>query len=307
MAIIHSVNIRTFDLNLLRALEALIDESSVSAAAKRLHLSQPATSSALARLRDALGDPLLVRRGARMVRTPAAEALLPAVRRVLSDIESALRDRGAFDPSTSSRTFRIGVNDYAAAILLPALWGRLQRFAPRMQLEAVSLDHRIEERWSGLDLDLALSDRESLRAAESVETLFEEDHVCVARKDHPRLPARPRLKHYLAERHIRVAPHGRSSDAVEAALLGLGHRREVAMSVPHYLVAPMLALQSDLVLTTARHVALHAAQTMALRTFTPPFAIPRFPVAMAWSRQHDADDAQVWLREQLRRGVRGEP
>lgn len=301
------MDIRSFNLNLLRTFEALISESSVSGAAKRLHLSQPATSSALNRLRDALNDPLLIRQGGRMVRTQTAENLLPAVRRLLAEIESTLRERGAFDPATSARTFRIGVSDYAAAILLPAFQKRLQRLAPRMRLEAVPLDDRVETRLTGLELDLALGDRDSLRDAGHLETLFEEDYLCVARSDHPRLPKRPKLNHYLAERHILVAPRGRTADAVETALSALGTRREIATTVPHFLVAPMIALQSDLVLTTARHVAMHAAQTMPVRTFTPPFAIHPFPVAMAWGDRQETGTDHQWLREQFRLAVRGDP
>lgn len=299
------MNIRTFDLNLLRTFEALVSESSVSKAAKRLHLSQPATSSALGRLRSAFNDPLLVRQGSRMVRTQAAENLLPAVRRVLAEIESTIRDRGAFEPITSSRTFRIGVSDYAAAILLPALQNRLQRLGPAMRLEAIPLDDRLEDRLARAELDLALGDRDSLRTAACLETLFEEDYLCVARIGHPRLPKRPTLKHFLAERHIVVAPRGQTADAVETALSAIRERREIATMVPHFLVAPMIAVHSDLVLTTARHIALHAAQTMQVRTFVPPFAIHSFPVAMAWGQRQETDAGQTWLREQFRQVIRG--
>src|SRR5262245_2978935 len=121
------VNIRTFDLNLLRALRVLLDEPQVSSAARRLNLSQPATSAALARLRTALGDPLLERAGNQMVRTALGEELRPKLRRLLADIEQTLSAPAAFNPASSERTFRIAANDYSVAGILSSLLERMQR------------------------------------------------------------------------------------------------------------------------------------------------------------------------------------
>ncbi|MEO5759955.1 MAG: LysR family transcriptional regulator [Mesorhizobium sp.] len=168
------MDLKSFDLNLLRALEALLSEGQVSAAARRLNLSQPATSAALARLRAALGDPLLVRSGNRMLLTALAEEILPKISTLLAGIETALNPPRAFYPSTSERTFRILANDYAAEVLLSALVERLRRSWPGLTLEILPLDENFGERLAAVDYDLAIRDQWSMRTARHIETLYKE-------------------------------------------------------------------------------------------------------------------------------------
>lgn len=293
-------NLRTFDLNLLRVLDALLTEPQVSAAARRLNLSQPATSAALSRLREALGDPLLVRSGRRMVPTPLAHSLKPRVRQLLGDIEQTLQGRGGFDPSVSVRTFRVAANDYAVAAVLAPLVRRLQRNAPRTTLEIVPLEDRFEERLANEDYDLAIRDRWAMRSWTRLETLFSEDFVCIARRNHPRLSVRPTLDEFLRENHVLIAPHGLTPGVVDYSLRSLKRARRVAVTLPHFLAAPAMVAGGDLIMTIARRVAEQFAASYKLRIFSPPVRLPGFDVAMAWHPRNEKDSGVEWLRRQVR-------
>ena len=158
------MNLRILDLNLLRVLDALLSELQVSAAARRLNLSQPATSAALARLRRALDDPLLVRAGSRMTPTPRAEELRPKIRQLLADIEQTLCRPAKFDPIVSDRAFRLAANDHAVTAVLSPLAQRLRQLSPRATLEILPLEDDFERRLANDDYDIAIRDRWSLRS-----------------------------------------------------------------------------------------------------------------------------------------------
>jgi DNA-binding transcriptional LysR family regulator len=297
---IDMVNLRTFDLNLLRALDALLTEPQVSAAARRLNLSQPATSAALARLRTALSDQLLTRSGNQMLLTPLAVSLRPQVRRILSDIEQTLRDASSFDAALSERCFRVAANDYATVVALAPLVERIRLHAPRIVVEVVPLDDRFEERLAEDDYDLAIRDRWSLQGSQRLETLFTEEYVCVARADHPRLSACPTLDEFVAEDHALISPRGRVPGVFDSALGKRGRSRHVAVTLPHFLAAPAIITHTDLVITLPSRVAARFAKLYALRVFRPPLPVAGFKVAMAWHRRSDADAAVGWLKDQLR-------
>jgi DNA-binding transcriptional LysR family regulator len=212
------MNLRTFDLNLLRVLDALLDEPQVSSAARRLNLSQPATSAALTRLRDAFADPLLVRVGNRMALTALAEELRPRVRRVVAEIEQTLAVPASFNPATSERSFRIAANDYAVTAVLSPLLEQLQRTAPRIAIEVLPFEDDFDRRLAQDKYDLAIRDRWSMRSWRHLETLFREDYVCIARRNHPRLSPKPTLDEFLPEYHVLIAPSGRAPGVVDKAL-----------------------------------------------------------------------------------------
>lgn len=293
-------NIRSFDLNLLRALDALLSESHVSAAARKLNLSQPATSAALSRLRAALGDPLLVREGRSMILTHLARDLQPRVRRLLEEIEQTLKPARRFDPANSERRFRIAANDYAALVVLAPLAARLQGTAPRTAIEILPLEDSFTERLATGDHDVAIRDAWSLSTARNKETLFHEDYVSIARRDHPRLSTTPSLDEFLAEGHVLIAPRAGTVGPVDTALARLGRERRVAVTVPHFLAAPAIVAATDLVLTVARRVALRFAGEYALRLFKPPVVLHGFSVAMAWPTASAGDPGAEWLKDQVR-------
>ncbi len=299
MAAIHMVNLRTFDLNLLRVLDALLDEPKVSAAARRLNLSQPATSAALARLRRALGDPLLVRIGNRLEPSGLAQELRPKVRRLLADVEQALLQPKGFDPVRSERSFRIAANDYAVSAVLAPLIEHLQRAAPAVSVEILPLEDAFPVRLAEGNYDLAVRDRWSMRSWRHLQTLFREDYVCIARRDHPRLSARPTLNEFLSEGHVLLSPQGRTVGVVDKALGQYKRSRRVVVTLPHFLAAPALVARTDYVMTIPRRVALQMASTYKLRVFSPPVPLEGFDVVMAWHPRGEADSGIRWLREQV--------
>ena len=294
------VDIKGFDLNLLRVLDALLSETQVSAAARRLNCSQPATSAALTRLRGALDDPILVRDGQRMLLSPLAEQLRPRVRSLLQEIEQTLGASSKFDAATSNRCFRILANDYAITVVLSPLIEALRRRAPGLTMEILPLEENFVERLAAGDFDLAVRDRWSLRSARRLESLFNEDYVCIARKDHPRLSKKPTLGEFLAEGHVLISPRGRVPGVVDAPLKRLRRKRRVAVTVPHFLAGPAIIARTDFVMTIPRRIARKYSDLYALRTFPPPLKIPGFEVAIAWPSRSEADPAIQWLRTQIR-------
>lgn len=295
-----AVNLHSFDLNLLRVLDALLITHSVSGAARRLELSQPATSAALSRLRAALNDPLLVRAGNRMTPTPLAEELRQQVARILEDVDRALTAVARFDPATTRRRFRIGANDYASAVLLVPLATRVREAAPGATIEILPMERSPDLSLATRELDLLVADQWTLRGIRGLETLFHETFTGIARTDHPRLPRRVTLNAFLAEDHVLLAPRGLSTGVVDRALEARGRARRVAMTVPHYLVAPAIVARSDLIMTIPRRLADCLHDSRRLRQFRPPIPLKGFDVVMAFDLRSDADPAIQWLKGLLR-------
>jgi DNA-binding transcriptional LysR family regulator len=300
----RGMNLESFDLNLLRVLDALLVARSVSGAARRLDLSQPATSAALARLRQTLGDPLLVRSGNQMVATPLADELGPRITRVLEDIGLALNAAAKFEPATTQRRFRIGANDYAALVLLVPLAEQLRKVAPRATLEILPcggmLTTGLDAALASRELDLIVADRWSLRGIRNIEAILRETFVSVARADHPRLSRRVTLQEFLAEDHALISPRGVAPGVLDHALESLGHTRRVALTVPHYLVAPVIVAHTDLIMTLPRRIAESFARAHHLRTFAPPVTLDGFDVVTAFHPRSVAEPPIQWLKGVMR-------
>lgn len=303
-SILLPVNLERFDLNLLRVLDALLAERQVSKAARRLGLSQPAVSSALARLRDALRDPLLVRRGNRMSLTPLAQELEPRVARALDDIGTALNTAIAFVPRTTRRVFRVGADDYASLVLLAPLAGHIRAEAPHAVLEVLPFEDAFEQRLASRDWDLAVADRWALRAWRHCDVLLHETFVSIARADHPRLGRNVTLESFLAEDHALVSRRGRTRGVVDARLDELARQRRVALTLPHYLAAAAMIAETDLVMTLPRRVVERYCALDDVRLFATPLALDGFDVAAAYHPRSDGDRAITWLRNLLRKAAR---
>jgi DNA-binding transcriptional LysR family regulator len=294
--IMLDLNIDRLNLNLLVALDALIAERSVTRAAARLGLSQPAVSHALARLRKALGDPLLVRSPRGMDLTPRAQAIAGPLTRALGDLAAAVRPPAFFDPARTARRFRIATDDYLERLLLPKLLPRLWQEAPGIDIEVTTSGAR-----SGHDLADGLVDAVIAPAGvigplpgAYTQHLFEERFVCLSRQDHPAIGRRLTLDAYVAVPHILVSPGGRPGSIVDKALSKLGRRRRVAVNVPHFLAALPIVRQSDVVITIGSRLAF--ASREGLRIHKPPLDLPGFSVSLFWHEREHADPAHVWFR-----------
>jgi DNA-binding transcriptional LysR family regulator len=302
--IMHAAHtdLASVDLNLVLALDALLAERHVTRAAARLGITQSAASHALARLRDLLDDPLLVRgpRGT-MLATPRAVALAPAVHRILIDLSAVLRGDAAFDPATARRTFRIGTTDYVELVLMPKLVERVNRIAPNVDLWFHTLTDHGDDALAAGTIDAVIGPPQSAaRPAGSYEkVLFTESFTCILRKGHPLAARKLTLARYCAASHLLVAPRSTPGGFVDDALAAVGRARRVALAVPHFLVVPYLIAGTDLIATLAIRVAETFADTLGLVIVPPPIALPRFQMALAWHERNHDDPPHRWLRDQI--------
>jgi DNA-binding transcriptional LysR family regulator len=286
-------HLRDVDLNLLLVLHVLLEEGSVTRAAARLGRTQPAISRSLGRLRDLLGDPLLVREGAGLVRTARAEALEEPVRKVLLDVLGQVLVDDPFTPATAVRTFSIASSDYAERVFLPSALARVASEAPGVSLR-LELAGRPVDAVADHDLLLApISD-----APDSVRSrpVLEDGFVCLVRRDHPRVTGAMDLDTYVDLPHLLVAPRGRPGSVVDAALAARGLARRIAVQLRSFLVAPVLVATSDMVWTVPRHLARVVAREHALRQIEPPLPLPTFTIRLAWHERWHHDPGHAWLR-----------
>jgi DNA-binding transcriptional LysR family regulator len=290
------------DLNLVRALDALLAERHVTRAAVRLGISQSAASHALARVRTLLDDPLLVRgpRGTMTLTTRAAQ-LAPVVHRLLDEIAAALRGGAAFDPATSRRVFHVGTSDYGELVLLPRLVERLTRVGPGIDLWVHAFSGHGDDALVEGALDLVVAPpRGVARPAGCYEKiLFDETFTCIVRAGHALAGARLTLARYCAASHVLVAPRGTPGSIVDDALAAVGRTRRVALAVPHFLVVPHIVAGSEHVATLATRVAATFSDALGLVRMAPPLALPGFQIAVAWHERNQHDDAHRWLRAQF--------
>jgi DNA-binding transcriptional LysR family regulator len=288
------------DLNLMVALDALLEAENVTRAARRIGLSQSALSSALGRLRHLFGDRLLVRAPGGMAPTPLGRRLREPVRRALDEVAGMLRPPGPFDPRAPHR-FRIAVTDYVGLVLLPAIAARVLRAGPAIDLEVRTMDDWLLPA-DDLDrgaLDVAVSFFREVPPRLRAKHLFDEEFTCAVRRGHPTVGRRLGLRQYTALPHLLVSPRAGVTGTVDAALASRGLSRRVAVTVPHFAVAPAVLARTDCVATLAGRVARLGARLAPLRLLAPPLALRGFAVQMVWHPQTDSDPAASWLRTQI--------
>ncbi|OZD55628.1 LysR family transcriptional regulator [Rhodococcus sp. 06-1477-1B] len=292
------------DLNLLRALDALLQTGSVSLAAERLHLSVPATSRALGRLRQTMNDPLLVRAGRGMVPTAFALRMAPRVRSVLDEI-ARLRDPVDDDPSTWHRTFAIRINDALSPVLAPRLTRLVAARAPHVQLRFVAQESKTVAllRDGTLDLDVGVVDPGPPDVRASV--LFADTFVAVvsAASKIGRMP-RLDLDDLCAVPHVSASRRGLDRGPLDEALEARGRSRRVVAVVPTYAVGALMALEDDVLCLIPSVLARHLTDRgVPLRVHEVPVDLPKATVQQRWHERVDADPASSWLRAMVQHAV----
>jgi DNA-binding transcriptional LysR family regulator len=295
MIYIPAMNLAALDLNLLVALDALLLEASVSRAAMRIGLSQPAASHALQRLRDILADPLLVRVGARMELTPRALALRGPLAQALDQVRG-LFVPDDFDAMRSERHFRLMMPDLAVELLMPPLMRKLDAAAPGVRIDVVP--------WRGpaiftaefaRTIDLVISIGDAFKGFHR-QLLYTDSDALAVRHGHPIGAKLKRREAFLSARHVAVVIRGQNADLIDTWLLSKGVRRRIALTVPGYIEALHVTARSDLVAFVPRRLIAALARPLSLTAIAPPLDPGIDEQFMFTPTRAQMDPGSIWLR-----------
>lgn len=296
------VRLESTDLNLLLAFEALVIEQSVTRAAARIGVSQPAMSNALSRLRDLLGDPVLERVHGRLRPTARARQLSGPVRESLGRLRAALGEPATFDADTAVREFRIAASDYVESFVLPAVVAAGTEVAPGISIRTLRPAHLfvapVAELQAGA-VDLAVGPVRAPSPSTGVLSapLFEDRLVCLARKGHPRIGRRLDLDAFVETPHVRVIYSAdETQGTIDAALHSRGLSRRVAMTVAHLMSVRSIVARTDFLAVVPRRVADEAADK-TVTAHAIPFDVPALAFSLLWHERTSADAAHVWMRD----------
>ena len=295
----HEMNIENFDLNLLRVFDAMFAERNVTRAARRVYLSQPAVSHALARLRKEVGDPLFVRAGNEMIATKKALALAPGIRSVLDQLGELLGD-AAFDPKTSTAVFRLGISDLSEYILAPLFIGLMRDEAPHLRFHINSFnDADYEAQLASGALDVVVSVYQSSGPGIHSRSTGTEKLVGLVRSGHPFVGTRPSPLQFKRARLLAVARSERIEGQLQRSLQEAGIAGQVAYSTPHLFAVPKILEDSDLVLIQSGGVARALCAEHPLSVVRIPFRLPPIEPQVTWHERTHRDPAQRWMRERI--------
>jgi DNA-binding transcriptional LysR family regulator len=297
----------TLDLNLLRVFDAVMTEQNLTRAASRLAMTQPAVSNAVKRLRDALGDELLIRTAHGVKPTTRAESLWPAVRRALADLEEAVAPR-SFELAKANATFRMAMADATAGLLLPPLVRVIENDAPGIDIRMVPLTTR-EPRPMLLrgDIDLAIGFFPGVVAQMqgSTETpirherLYAGHYVAVMRKHHPLADLELTLDRYCEANHLLVSFSGRARGLVDDALVSLNRERRILLTVNQFFTAGKVVAASDLLMVIPYHLIDATGMSKELIFKELPLKLPEVHIDMLWHERDARSPGHRWLRDQL--------
>ena len=301
------MDIRSIDLNLLVALDALLTERNVTRAAGKLGLSQSAMSASLARLRQVFGDPLLLRTAGGMLPTSKASSLAAPVKQVLDEITRIVESSESFDPARANVNFNIAASDNVEFAILPPLVHHLEIHAPRTRLHIQPSDYAaIAKQLESGDADLAVINVANAPGAMRSRPLYTERFVAVARREHPQIGDELKLSDFVSLDHVLVERHGRTFAAaaqIDELLAAQGLKRNVRLSVPHFLLVPELVARSDMIGVLPERLARN--YKMRLQVLELPFDIPHLTIGAVWHERTHRNPAQIWLRQTLAELMQG--
>ncbi|MGC0956946.1 LysR substrate-binding domain-containing protein [Pantoea agglomerans] len=286
-----------YDLNLLPVLLVMMEERNVTRAAERLGITQPALSNALNRLRETLNDPLFIRERYGMRPTPKAEQLAQVVGAALSSIDKVILGQQDFDPLNATRLFTLAPNSYVEFIMMPAIVARLRSCAPGIRLRLTPFGNDVTETGviSG-NTDMVLGRIVEPPDNLVVQHLMNEGLACVIRADHPLVGENLSAEQYEQLKHVNVLPPGRMRAGLYQALEQRGLRRQVAVSVTHFLAVPEMIAITDYCATLPRLICQHLSRDQRLRIIPAPVDLGTFPVEMGWHARYRDDPAHRWFR-----------
>jgi DNA-binding transcriptional LysR family regulator len=287
----------SIDLNLLSVFQEVYRERQISAAARRLGLTQSAVSNALARLRRTFGDELFVRTAHGMQPTPLAQQMAEPIGAAMVQVALALSQRSRFDPATSGRRFTLAMTDVGEVYFMPVLIDRCRAVAPNVEIASIRANGlTLKDDMETGRVDLAIGAFEDVSEALYHRALFRQRFVSMFRKDHPLAKGKVDLARFVAAPHLIVdaaqSPYDRVNGLLEKAGVTAGAR----FRVPHFTAVPYIVSTSELVVTVPQKLAESAASPFGLKWIEPPLALPTLQTNVFWHRRFNHDPGIQWLR-----------
>jgi DNA-binding transcriptional LysR family regulator len=294
------VHYKGLDLNLLVVLDTLLAERNITRTGERIHLSQSATSGALARLREFFDDPLLAPVGNKMVPTPLAEDLATPIRAILEEIELLVKKVPNFDPATSNRKFRLMMSDYAASVLMPKVLPGIQELAPKVTFELLSNSEVPTEFLERGEVDLLIVPPEYASKLHPSEELFQDRYVCLAWKGNPKIGDHISLEQYKKLGHVGVRLGKQQMHVFDERFLERENfERRIEIVCMTFDLLPRLVVGTTRIATVPERLATSYAAQFSLKILPLPIDIPRLCEVAQWHKHQEKDTAVSWLRRML--------
>ncbi|HKX42343.1 MAG TPA: LysR family transcriptional regulator [Burkholderiaceae bacterium] len=287
------------DTKLLAVFDEVYKTRSVSRAGDNLGLAQTSVSLALARLRRQFGDPLFVRTAGGMEPTPHAAALVQPLRQALELLRMATRQKPVFEPSSSTRAFRLAMTDISHLEFLPSLVKRIAAQAPGVRIDVLRITSDTPKLLESGEADLAVGFMPELEAGFYQQKLFDQSFACVVRRDHPRIDQRMSEAIFKREKHVAITAPGTGHELVEQSLASRRLVRKVALSLPTLPGVGNLLANTDLIATVPERVAQQLVRIARVKAIAPPFKMPTFSIKQHWHERYQLDPANRWLRSTL--------
>ena len=297
-----SIDLASIDLNLLVAFEALFEQRSVTAAAKRLYLGQPAMSAALGRLRILFNDELFIRIGREMQPTSKAVAIAPDIFAALRQIRHTIEFSQTFNPISAQRNFAIGSADYTSFVILPKLLEHCREKAPSLNFRMIGFEKdKIGEMLEHGTIELALGVFPNPPRQTICVPLFQERFVGIARKKHPAINNKLiSLETFANLSHVLVTLRQDATGEIDKILATHNLQRRVQLTTPHLLILPAIISSSDMIAAVPYRIGAYFSNLANIEVFELPLETQPWTVSMIWSQLTDKDDANSWLRQTLK-------
>jgi len=295
------VRLNRLDLNLLVALDALLTERSITVAAERICLSQPATSGALSRLREFFGDELLVRVGSKMQPTPLGESLAEPVHNILMQIQATVERGVEFDPASCMRNFKFYIGDYNASVFMTHVAQRIADIAPGIQMEFFMPTNKPTEELERGHVDFLMMPKSVIHETHPSTDLFSEGFVCIGCATNEKVSEDMTIESYMELGHVTVQFGTNRVSSQDQLLLkvehGLEPRTEIITST--FNAIPQFLPGTKRIATVYRHLAEHWQQFLPIKTVPVPVTLPAVTWAIQWHKFRDHDPGLKWMREQI--------
>lgn len=297
----NNTDLRNIDLNLLLVFDVIYRVRNTTRAAEQLHLTQPAVSNALKRLRDQFDDVLFVKTPTGMEPTPRADGIAKLLDEGFASIRQAVQAGQAFDPATASRTFRLYLSDIGQSAFMPPLVAKLQKLAPHIRISTHYFPLEIAQQMMKLgQLDLALGNFTGLHADFIQQKLLNEAYAVLVRKKHPKIGAKISMEQFFAAKHVIYTPtagsHIRFEAELDAFSAKAGKARQVVLRLAHSFGIDRIVAASDLIACVPYRAALSLSNSDGVRALALPFEIPSVDISQFWHERSHRDDGHQWLR-----------